>query len=713
MIVALGKTAMTILTGKKRLNNWRGSVLPCTLVDGLKVYPTFHPDDVNKLINEIGIVVLGEKKKQQQNILPVFLIDLKRIQEQAEFPEIRYPERTYEVDLTYTEIIDKLEELQAFEGYISVDIETLPGRDGPMLWYIGFSNHPSRAFTIPFLLRRKLAWGSWEEADILVETSKVFLSTTSQKIFQGGTYDLSVLGKAYGLRVADNTYDDTMWCHHASYPYIRKGLGNLVSIYTWEPYFKDEGKVHLGVRSGDIAEATYNCKDCATTREIFPITKRNARELGTWEGYKKVRERIPSLLAMMIRGVRVNVPQKKILSIEFNAKAKEAQAFVVAQTGKVYNLNSPVQIQELLYQRLGLPEQYNYKTKKPTTDKDALNKLKRSYPNEPILQSLLNFRKFGKLASTYADMPIAGDGRVRTSYSFISTWRLSSSESVFGSGGNLQNIPNSRLIEGTLIRSIFMADPNKEFVAADLSQAEARVVAWESKDLKTIDLFLNPAYDVHWEKAKGIFGFGAAQIYNPKEEIYSPVAKLSKPMKFFRNLGKTVVHAANYDMSYGMLMVIMAREEVFLPALTCKTLLEGYKQQTPMLGEWKRGVEDKIRATRTLISSYGRKRQFLGRLNDSLFRSAYAFSPQSTVGEIVEDGIKAINAEVPLCQIMLNNHDEVIVQSDPKDRLAVMKEVKRCMEIPLTIHGKELIIPVDFKVGPDWGRLEEVELCQE
>jgi DNA polymerase-1 len=307
-------------------------------------------------------------------------------------------------------------------------------------------------------------------------------------------------------------------------------------------------------------------------------------------------------------------------------------------------------------------------------------------------------------------MSVSGDGRIRTSYSFVSTWRLFSSESPFGTGGNLQNIPNGRTEEGRLIRSLFIPDNNRILVACDLSQAEARVVAWEAQDLAKMDAFLNPAMDVHWENAKMIFGFDLKHPYLPKEEIYSKVVNLSAPMKFFRNLGKTCVHAANYDMGPQMLQVILSREDVFMDFGTCKKLLLFYKSSNPFLGEWKRNIREKIQADRTLISSYGRKRQFLGRMNDELYRSAYAFSPQSTVGEVVEDGIMRIHSEVPECQILLNVHDEVVVQCLPQDKEVVMKKVKELMEIPIPIHGDILTIPAEFKVGLNWGEMKEEKI---
>lgn len=708
ILVALGGIAMRVLTGKNRITKWRGSLLPCTLVEGFKVYCSFHPSYVMRLLNEPRENIYGEKKKQQQNALPLFQHDLLRVIEQSTSKEIVRPEREFEIALSHEELLDRLTKLNEHkeEIFVAVDIETLPGDSGPLVWCIGFSDHPSRAFVVPILRQQRFAWTLEEEAQLWRAISEVFLNPKVKKIFQGGGYDLSILGRQYGLRTCPGTYEDTMLCHHASYPYIRKGLEVLTSIYTWEPYYKDEGKVGLGrTRGGDQAEFAYNAKDCAVTREIFPITLRNAKELRTYDGYRRTMNIQPSLLGMMIRGVKVDVEKKEALALEFKGKASYHQEEVNRLSAGEYNLNSSDQKQSLLYGFLCLPVQYNRKTGKATTDKDALQKLRRLRPGLEIISHILDYQKFAKLASTYADIELDADGRIRTSYSLVSTWRLNSSKSHFGGGGNLQNIPK-QTEEGRMVRQLFIPDEGKELLASDLSQAEARVVAWEAEDKHLIKMFQEGKVDVHWESTKGIFGFD-------KEFPYEPSASLewegeSFTLKELRNIGKTVKHATNYDMGPFMLQAILSRVGVFFDFGTCKTLLERTKAANPMLAEWKRKIREEVKATRTLISSFGRKREFMGRLGDDLYRAAYAFSPQNTVGEVLQVAIQNIWEEVDFVDILLNVHDEVIVQAKLKDRKRAIKAIKERMEIPLEIRGRELIIPCDFKVGDNWGEMEEI-----
>lgn len=720
VLVALGREAMLTLTGKKRITKWRGSVLPCTLVPGFKVYCAFHPSYVNRLINEPREALQGEKKRMQENALPLFLIDLKRVDEQSEYPEIRYPQRTFDPIPSFPALCQELEKLISLKnGMVGVDIETLPGLSGPILWMIGFAPSPEEAFVFHVIKDGRLAWSLEEEKHLWRLVSKVFLNPNLKKVFQGGMYDLSILGRYYGLRVVNGTYEDTMLCHHASYPYLKKALHVLASIYTWEPYYKDEGKVHFGVRSSDVAEATYNCKDTTVTREIIPITHRNARNLGTWEGYRRTISIVPSLLGMMMRGVLIDSEKKERLGAEFSAKAEEASKNFEEIVGFSVNLSSHLQVHKVFYGYYGLPVQYHLKTKKPTMDKSATNKLTRyTRLNEgegadvtKALETYRTYQQFSKLASTYTEMEVDVDGRIHTSYSFVSTWRLNSSESPFGSGGNLQNIPALDKEEGRAIRSLFIPDPGKVMVAGDYSRAEAMVVDWEAEDLPAIQDHLNRV-DVHWKKTKEIFQIPDSILYkNPKKSYYaSPILDEEALLYALRQMGKKSKHAFNYGQGPFLLQAQLAAEGYYLPISVCKRIISATRIACPFTLEWQRKIREKIRATRTLVSSFGRVRKFMGRLNDSLFRAAYAFSPQNTVGEMAEVAGREINAKLPYVDLLLNVHDELIIQCPIGMEEQATKEMKELMTQPLSIHGRELIIPVEFKAGPSWGELEDLKV---
>jgi len=650
LLTALGRQAMFHLAGKKRIYKWRGTVLPCTLVPGFKVYPTLHPSHVMRTMNEEGVKLQGEKKKMSMNALPLFEIDMDRILLQSESSTFTPPQRTFEIDLSFTETISRLETLLTSKiAYVAVDIETLQGQEGPLVWKVGFSPRPDFAFSIPFISKGQFHWPLDEEAYIWRKISQIFLHPTMLKIFQGGSYDLAVLGRYYGLRVAKGTWADTMHCHHASYPYLWKRLEVQTSIYTWEPYYKDEGRVSVGSRT-DEAEGRYNCKDCAVTREIYPITVENAKELKTWEGYKRTMSILPSHLGMTLRGVRIDQEGKKKLGAEFKDMAIKAKSIITELVGEDINLNSSQQKTRLLYGYLGLEIQFKRGTKKPTADKNALNKLKRKYKGKQegkFVEAMLDYAKFAKLASTYTDMRLDPDGRVRTAYSLVSTWRMNSSSSPFGGwtkadreGGNLQNIP-VRTEEGRMVRRLFIADPGMVMLNSDRRQAEAMFVAWDSQDRARIKMFIE-GWDVHWYNAKLIFGIPDSVVYIKKAKWQDNITYETHTLKEYRDIGKTIVHAGNYGMGPFKLQEVLALQGFIFELKECKAFLAKHKARNPFLLQWQREIREEVRSTRTLITPLNRKREFMGRFNASLYNAAYAFRPQSTIGELTEITIQRI-----------------------------------------------------------------------
>lgn len=551
VIVALGRTAMFHLTGKKRVYKWRGSILPCTLVPGFKVYVTLHPSGVMRSLEEEKVRLEGQKKERAMNALPLFEIDLDRILVQSEKATYEIPKRLFEINLSFGDLCARLERLLKDKpNMISCDIETLQGENGPVVWCIGFAVAADNSFTIPILRKGGFAWSLEEEATLWRLVSKVFLEATILKIFQGGMYDLAILGRYYGLRLAKGTYGDTMYAHHASYPYLWRGLDVLTSIYTWEPYYKDEGRINVGSRT-DESEFLYNGKDCCVTREIYPVVTSNARELKTYEGYKRTMSILPCHLGMTIRGIRIDKEKKERLIVDFAAKAQDALEAVKKETGLDINLSSPAQKSKLLYGYLGMEIQFQRGTKKPTTDKNALNKLRRKYSEKSegkIVKWILDYQKFAKLSSTYAEMKLDSDGRIRTSYSVVSTWRMNSSSSPFGGwtkeereGGNLQNIP-IRSEEGRMIRELFIPDEGKVFLAFDRRQAEAMVVAWESQDIERMKMFENK-WDVHFFNAQQVFGIPTSIPYSKETLWKDVVTKEEHTLKEYRDIGKTIVHA--------------------------------------------------------------------------------------------------------------------------------------------------------------------------
>src|SRR6202034_3434778 len=234
------------------------------------------------------------------------------------------------------------------------------------------------------------------------------------------------------------------------------------------------------------------------------------------------------------KGVLVDRELLKIQSSELAARMQELQALAHAEAGGVFNVDSPKQLQEILFGKLGLPVTRKTPTGQPSTAEDVLEELAASYPLPRII---LDYRALAKLKSTYTDklpeLVDAKTGRIHTSYhqAVAQTGRLSSADP------NLQNIPIRRA-EGRRIRQAFVAPPGYVLMAADYSQIELRIMAHLSGDEGLLAAFANDL-DVHVATAAEVFGVATDAVTSDQ-----------------RRTAKTI----NFGLIYGMSPFGLARQ---------------------------------------------------------------------------------------------------------------------------------------------------------
>lgn len=235
VIIALGGQPCKYLTGNNGVMKLRGSVLPCTLVDGYKVFCSLHPAAVLRMYS----------------MNPVFNYDLGRAIKQSKFPEIRYPEYEEIIDPSPSRLWHLVDEMLEAE-WLSIDIETFgPGN----MSCFGVTDSSDRGLCITFKCP-----GGWEAAKVLFE------SDGPKKIFQYGTYDINYLRKFYKWEVGNYAYDTYLGAAHLM-PEFPRGLDFLTSIYTWFPYYKDDRKEWK--ETGDLNTLwSYNIKDIIATYTI-------------------------------------------------------------------------------------------------------------------------------------------------------------------------------------------------------------------------------------------------------------------------------------------------------------------------------------------------------------------------------------------------------------------------------------------------------------
>lgn len=669
LVIAFGDVPMRYLTNKHGIGKYRGSILSSTLVPGMKVIPTFHPASVFRIYENKALIQL----------------DMKRIKEEAASPELNLPERKIYIwgmhDLFDVDLPTIAAEMYQAD-WLSIDIESDPEKVPHELICVGFSDRPDRALVVP-----KGSPGGWE-------LIKRLCASPAKKCGQNaGPYDKVVL-EDNGIPVANFTWD-IMYSHHAllmeaagggdevkdmrgtkkTVSVLRKGLGFQVSIYTREPYYKDDGKAWRTKSIPDIKEFYRYCgKDSACTGEIRIVHDRELDVFGVRHVFEHEMKLLPMLTDMTRRGVKIDLAMKASLKTQYEGEIVNLNKFFEAQTGSVLNVKSPPQMQKLLYETLGLPIKYHRETKRPTANKDAILELAAKHEH-PVLMAILEIRKRRDLIERYLDAGVDADGRMRCLFdpSGTRTGRLASRANIYGSGTNLQNIPPK-------LRRMFVADPGKVFFYVDLSQAEARVVAWLARCESLIELFTS-GRDIHKENAVRFFG-------EYKEEKRISV--------------KRIVHGSNYGEGIDRIVQVAAADGIKLSRHEVSIGQEAYFMLYPEIKEnWWADVRRDLRY-RLLTTPLGWKRHFYGRWDSNkFFNEGLAFQPQCTVGVLAEMGMMACQ-DVPDSEILLNAHDAVLGQCDEDKAAVVIPAIVKAMEIPLMIHGKQLIIPADAKFGRNW-----------
>ena len=648
--VLLGEEALRALPRRHGITGERGMMIESKQRGfDVRYMPTFHPANILR----------------QYTNRPLVVLDLKKALRQAKNPY--WPAIRFQIIPTFDEI---MEWLQARHTPVSFDLETLG--NPPMTRRLGFAWSANDAISIPLIMGGVSCW-SIEQEQIIIQTLNTYLSDPHiKKYIQNCAFDCSVMANEMGIHV-DGIEMDTMYAHHLLFPEFPKSLDFITSIRTDFPiYWKS--KDH-----GDEANATYNCYDCCVTWEAAQQIEEELIERDMWDFYNdKLHPTIFALIRMENRGILMNIPARDEVREITEKKLATAQEVLNKAAGRELNANSPSQVKELIYGDWKLPKQKHPTTKKVRTDDDALRSLSRKFPHYAGgLRAILDCRQTRKLISTYIEA-VLDNGYVRTSYGFTVTGRLTSSKTIDGLGGNLQNIPRGEF------RRLYTADPGKVIIKADLAQAEYMVFCWEAEVWEYIHAYTtDPEFDVHLLHASQIFEM-------PPEAVTEHI----------RYDAKQGVYAGNYGI--GPLKLSKMHDMEFKQA---KTIIDGYKALRPELEMWWRKIEDQLKVSRTLRNVFGRERIFFGRLDNSTFRAAYDWVCQSTVADIINQSLAVLD-RLNYLDVLLQIHDELVCQCDdnPTAIKRAVIAIRSAMEITVVYPNvkEPLIIPVEIAVGPNW-----------
>ena len=690
VVIALGRTALWALTGETKITPYRGYLTESNLVPGVKVLPTYHPRYVIENWKESFTVVM----------------DLRKAVRESNSPDMPPDTRQLVANATLDEWIKYCQFVAQNEHPVAFDIETTT-TGGCHIHRLGFAHSANFGISIGILNGTSPKYSTsdeydfWDSVDLVLQRCPVIL--------QNGAFDIGVIYQNNSI-LPSKLHFDTHIAGHVCWPESPRSLGYLSSLLLNVPSWKHT--------SGDNA-GLYNAADCANTYGVYLGLQEEISRQGLASSFAFEMAQIYPSIMLQLRGIAIDEDRRQKIACLSLEEMDEIHEGLQKILKKEINLRSPKQMQELLYMDLGLPVQYKRRKsiqdkKTVTTDATALATLERTC-NHPALSLIMRYKKLDKLVSNFLDITISPEGRVHTSYnitgatmrrehkgfivddedSYKSFGRWSSSSSIilpYGPG-NLQNIPKTA-------RKIFTPPKGHIFLQFDYKQAEAVVVAYLINDVKLKKMFQDSFgksseecaannWDVHKMTASSMFGIPLDQV--TKEQ---------------RSVGKTIRHATNY--SAGPTVVAT---RLGITTREAKDYLQRYHQATPQLHLWHQRIQDELRRTRTLTNLFGRKHRFLERWGDNLFRSAYSYIPQSTVGDLLNHALLNIyNNLHERYTLALQLHDAVYLYVKPHELTDAINAVRPQMLIPITnpeTH-ETFTIDVDFSAGDTWGEMEEV-----
>ena len=431
----------------------------------------------------------------------------------------------------------------------------------------------------------------------------------------------------------------------------------------------------------EAAEETALLAQAAAVAALYEELPGKLRECGMEKLYYEIELPLCAVLARMeTRGVLVDQMALVAFGNMLEVGIQKDQADIFRYAGQEFNLNSPKQLGEVLFERLGLPPVKKTKSGY-STNAEVLEKLKSRHP---IVEAILDYRTLTKLKSTYADglvKEIADDGRIHTTFQNMvtATGRLSSTEP------NLQNIP-VRTELGSEIRKMFVPKDGWVFVDADYSQIELRVLAHIANDAHMQAAFTS-GMDIHTATA--------AQVFHIAPEDVTPLMRRH-------------AKAVNFGIVYGISEFSLA-EDIGVTRKEAKAYIENYLQNYAGVREYMKNIVAQAKQDGFVTTMFGRRRN-LPELKSSNFnirsfgeRVALNTPIQGTAADIIKLAMihvdKALRKQKLQARLVLQVHDELIVECPIEEREQVTALLTEQME-----HVAKLSVPLlaEAKSGASW-----------
>lgn len=594
-------------------------------------------------------------------------------------------------DLSYDyQLVDNKEEMTILaekllaQNFFSLDTETT-GIDPITAELVGmsFSFAENQAFYVPVPANR-------EEALTIVNIFKpAFENPDSLKIGQNIKYDLIMLAN-YGVTLKGKMFD-TMIAHYVLQPELRHGMDYLAEIYLKYETIKIEELIGAkGKKQGNMRDLApeavykYACEDADVTLKLKQVLENELETNGVKKLFEEIEMPLVPVLAYMERnGVRIDTDALKETSRHFTARMNQIEEEVHQLAGMEFNIASPKQVGEVLFDRLKIVEKAKKtKTGQYVTSEEVLESLRGKHE---IVGKILEHRGLKKLLGTYIDalpqLINPATGRIHTSFNqtVTATGRLSSSNP------NLQNIP-IRNEDGKEIRKAFIPDEGCEFFSADYSQIELRIMAHLSNDPHMIEAF---------QKDQDIHAATAAKIYK---------VKLEEVTREQRNKAKT----ANFGIIYGISVFGLA-ERLNVDRKEAKALIDGYFENYPNVKAY---MDQSIQEAREkgYIETIFKRKRYLPDINSKnavvrgyAERNAINAPIQGSAADIIKVAMIRIyqrfQEEGIRSKMILQVHDELNFSVLPEEKEKVQQIVISEMEAAYKMKAP---LRADHGWGHNW-----------
>lgn len=722
-VLAVGGTALWALSGKTKIGNYRGSIMHGM---GVKFVPSYNPAHLSWHASDVEFK--GYWNRQ------IMIFDFKRAYAQSQFPQLILPNRTLEVCRNSAQLAEFRQRYKHLRR-MSVDIES-NGTCIPVCVGLAFNKH--HGMTVPLWNTDGIS--TIPTADLI--QCWIILAEMlweNEIVGQNFNYDRDKL-KRLGF-VIRKLISDTMMKAHAINPELLKGLAFNTSLFTEEPFYKDEG-----MYKGSIQDLLLGCaRDACVTFEVDDNMNADLDELGQREFFENFLMKLPELYwSIENQGFRVDHEERDRLLKKYIEWDEKCRYELYKLTGTDINVNSPKQIGILLWDNLGLPRKDSTGEEEITALLNSKTAIKKP-EHRRICELILEDRRVRKSISTYLMALPDYDGRMRTTYyPCLDTGRTSTGQQdppirpiveVVDENGKKKDKVLGTAFQtmtkhgdiGADIRGMYVPDTfhfetiddimvkieeEEEFVQADSSQAEARVVWLLADDDEALTLV--DKIDYHAHTATWFFGRNEELFdYDKKKLGYE------HPIRF---CGKTLRHAGHLGAGKRRAAIevnTQARKykiPIAIDESIAERALQIFHSKQPRIQQvFQAGVVECIRKNRQLVAGLpygidapaGGKRTFFERWGEELNRQAFSYIPQRTVSDNTKAAAIRIRERIPTIKIVMESHDALLfsipISKKPEWIPIIRKEMERPIDFSkCSLARHKLKIPCEIEVGKNY-----------